>query len=110
MTNDEVWIATYNGIYIYQIPSNKTFHIEQDKCDPYSLSNNAIKQFCKDREGGLWICTDNGGINYLPPYLKFKKDYNIPGQKTINGDIIHDICQDANHNICLLYTSDAADD
>lgn len=101
VTNDEVWIATYNGIYIYQIPSNKTFHIEQDKCDPYSLSNNAIKQFCKDREGGLWICTDNGGINYLPPYLKFKKDYNIPGQKTINGDIIHDICQDANHNIWI---------
>ena len=25
VTNDEVWIATYNGIYIYQIPSNKTF-------------------------------------------------------------------------------------
>lgn len=101
VTNDEVWIATYNGIYIYQIPSNKTFHIEQDKCDPYSLSNNATKQFCKDREGGLWICTDNGGINYLPPYLKFKKDYNIPGKKTINGDIIHDICQDANHNIWI---------
>ena len=101
VTNDEVWIGTYNGIYIYQIPSNETFHIEQDKCDPYSLSNNAAKQFCKDREGGLWICTDNGGINYLPPYLKFKKDYNIPGQKTINGDIIHDICQDANQNIWI---------
>ena len=91
VTNDEVWIATFNGIYIYQIPSNETFHIEQDKGDPYSLSNNATKRFCKDWEGGLWICTDNGGINYLPPYLKFKKDYNIPGQKTINGDIIHDI-------------------
>lgn len=101
VTSDEVWVGTYNGIYIYQIRSNETFHIEQDKCDPYSLSNNAAKQFCKDREGGLWICTDNGGINYLPPYLKFKKDYNIPGQKTINGDIIHDICQDANQNIWI---------
>lgn len=99
--NDEIWIATYNGIYIYKININKIFHIEQDKRDPYSLSNNAIKQFCKDREGGIWICTDNGGINYLPPYQKFNKHYYIPGKSTIQGDIIHDICEDSTHNLWI---------
>lgn len=101
VTNDEIWIGTYNGIYVYHILSDKVFHVQQDKSDPYSLSNNAIKQFCLDREGGVWIGTDNGGINYLAPYLKFRKHYNIPGQKTIHGDIIHDICKDANNNIWI---------
>lgn len=101
VANGEVWIATYNGIYVYQLLTDTIFHIEQDKADPYSLSNNAIKQFHEDRDGGIWICTDNGGVNYLPPYLKFKKAYHIPGRKTIRGDIIHDICADADNHIWI---------
>lgn len=101
VTNDEVWIATYNGIYIYQSSTDKVYTIQQDKSDPYSLSNNAIKQLYQDREGGIWICTDNGGINYLAPYLKFRKHYNIPGRKSIYGDIIHDICTDKYNNIWI---------
>lgn len=101
VTNDEVWIATYNGIYIHQSSTDKVYTIQQDKSDPYSLSNNAIKQLYQDREGGIWICTDNGGINYLAPYLKFRKHYNIPGRKSIHGDIIHDICTDKYNNIWI---------
>lgn len=105
-TADEVWIATYSGIYIYHLVADKIFHLVQNKSDHYSLSNNAIKEFARDREGGIWICTDNGGINYLAPYLKFRLHYMIPGQKTIQGDIIHDICPDA-YNHVWIGTEDA---
>lgn len=101
MTPDEVWIGTYNGIYIYHIPSDSVELIQQNKSDPYALSNNAIKQLYKDQEEGIWICTDNGGINYSPPYSKFERHYSIPGQATLRGDIIHDICIDANQTIWI---------
>ena len=71
MNEDEIWIATFNGIYIYHLTTKTITHLAQEKGNYYSLSSNAIKRFCKDREGGIWICTDNGGINYLPPYLSF---------------------------------------
>ena len=81
VTNDEVWIATYNGIYIYQIPSNKTFHIEQDKCDPYSLSEQRYQTVLQGPEGGLWICTDNGGIKLPSSLSQIQKTTIYPGKK-----------------------------
>lgn len=101
MTPDEIWIGTYNGLYIYHIPSDSIELIRQNQSDPYSLSSNAIKQLYKDQEEGIWICTDNGGINYAPPYSKFERHYAIPGQATLRGDIVHDICIDADQTIWI---------
>ena len=80
MTKEKVWIGTFNGIYLYDIQNDTIMSIQQNKSDLYSLSSNAIKELYKDQEGGIWVCTDNGGICYSPPYSKFKRHYNIPGQ------------------------------
>lgn len=101
MQDDEIWIATFNGIYIYHLTTQTITHLAQEKGNYYSLSSNAIKRFYKDREGGIWICTDNGGINYLPPYLNFHKDYDIPGTDGIKGEVIHDLLQDPSGRIWI---------
>ena len=101
MQDDEIWIATFNGIYIYHLTTQTITHLAQEKGNYYSLSSNAIKRFYKDREGGIWICTDNGGINYLPPYLNFHKDYDIPGTAGIKGEVIHDLLQDPSGRIWI---------
>lgn len=101
MTKEKVWIGTFNGIYLYDIQNDTIMSIQQNKSDLYSLSSNAIKELYKDQEGGIWVCTDNGGISYSPPYSEFKRHYNIPGQRTLNGDIIHDICIDKNNNLWI---------
>ena len=101
MTKEKVWIGTFNGIYLYDIQNDTIMSIQQNKSDLYSLSSNAIKELYKDQEGGIWVCTDNGGISYSPPYSKFKRHYNIPRQRTLNGDIIHDICIDKNNNLWI---------
>lgn len=106
MSDRQVWIGTYKGIYIYDLQADTMCHLRQDKTDPYSLSGNAIKQLFKDQEGGIWICTDNGGINYCPPYSEIKRHYPIPGQNTIAGDVVHDICLDKNR-IVWIGTEDA---
>lgn len=101
-TNDgKVWIGTFNGIYVYDIHSDTLTSIRQDPSNPYSLSNNAIQDIFQDDENGIWICTDNGGISYMPPYSEFEKYYDIDGEKTIKGDIIHDICTDRNGNLWI---------
>lgn len=97
----KVWIGTYKGIYIYDLHRDTIEHIRQNKADPYSLSSHVVKQFYKDLEGGIWICTDNGGINYCPPYSAIKRHYAVPGEPTIGGDLVHDICRDKNGNIWI---------
>ena len=101
MNDGKVWIGTFNGIYIYDIHTDTLTSIRRDPGNPYSLSNDAIQDIFQDDENGIWICTDNGGISYLPPYSEFEKYYDIDGENTIKGNIIHDICTDHNGNLWI---------
>ena len=38
-----------------------------DRADPESLSNKFVYPLCRDHEGGLWIGTYFGGVNYVSP-------------------------------------------
>ena len=48
--------------------------LKKEYDNPYSVSDNVILTFCKDREGGLWIGTYFGGLNYYPKqFTTFQK-------------------------------------
>ena len=99
---DEYWIATESGIFIYNIKSNKLIHLKKDYNNPYSISDNAIYTFCRDKEGGIWIGTYFGGINYYPKqYTNFKKYFPRYGYNSISGNAIREICKDANGNLWI---------
>ena len=101
INDDQVWIGTFNGIYVYNIHSNAITSIRQNQSNPYSLSSNAVQDIFADDDNGIWICTDNSGINYKPPYTEFEWNYEIAGQNSIKGNVIHDICIDQNNNIWI---------
>lgn len=65
-TDNELWIGTESGAYIYNLRTGKYTHLRSSEYDPYSLSDNAIYSFCKDREDGIWIGSYFGGVNYYP--------------------------------------------
>ena len=75
-TDNELWIGTESGAYIYNLRTGKYTHLRSSEYDPYSLSDNAIYSFCKDREDGIWIGSYFGGVNYYPrSYTHFEKYY-----------------------------------
>ena len=56
--------------------TGKIIHLLNDDGDNYSLSDNAIYSLYKDREGGMWIGSFFGGLNYYPKgYTYFEKFY-----------------------------------
>ena len=54
-----------------------------------------ILTFCKDREGGLWIGTYFGGLNYYPKqFTTFQKYFPEYSKPSLSGNAIHEICKD----------------
>ncbi|HMR83248.1 MAG TPA: two-component regulator propeller domain-containing protein [Niabella sp.] len=90
------WIGSETGIYVYNINSNKIIHVPRDRHNPYSL----VHSFYKDKEGGIWVGTFFGGVNYFSDQLNnFKKYMPNVGVNSISGNLIHEICRDRYGNM-----------
>ncbi|MGF6928157.1 ligand-binding sensor domain-containing protein/signal transduction histidine kinase [Chitinophaga sp. W2I13] len=93
--DDEYWIASESGIYIYNIKSSKIINLKKNYDDPYSVSDNAIYNICKDKEGGIWVGTYFGGTNYFPqPYTYFEKLFPKTGSSSLSGNAVREIHPD----------------
>ncbi|MDR2921204.1 MAG: response regulator [Tannerella sp.] len=60
------WIASESGIYIYNLLDKSIVNIRKSLTNEYTIADNAAYSLTKDREGGIWIGSFFGGINYLP--------------------------------------------
>ncbi|WP_295128831.1 two-component regulator propeller domain-containing protein [uncultured Chitinophaga sp.] len=99
---EETWIATESGIYVYHTAAGKIINIRKKYNDPYSLSDNAVYSFWRDKEGGIWAGTYFGGINYFPnPLTPFAKYYPKMTGNAISGNIVREIKQDAAGNLWI---------
>lgn len=99
---DEYWIATESGVFIYNLRTNFFSQIKKSYNDPYSLSDNAIYTFCKDREGGVWVGTYFGGINhYSKLSAVFEKYFPKVGENSLSGNAVREIHQDKDKNIWI---------
>ncbi len=99
---NEYWIATESGIYIYDVNKHSFQHLKKSTVNAYALSDNAIYSFAKDREGGIWACSYFGGVNYYSNQkLTFEKYFFIPGVNTLQGNAVREIKQDHAGNIWI---------
>ncbi len=77
-SDNEIWFATGAGVCVYNILKKDIQFLQHSYFDPYSLSDNATYSIYKDREGGIWVGTYFGGVNYYPyQYTPFKNYYPI---------------------------------
>ena len=100
IVDNEYWIGTETGIYIYYADTHKIIRLEKEYDNAYSISDNVVSSFWKDREGGLWIGTYFGGVNYYPnPFTTFEKYFPQYKKPSIVGNAIHEICKDHQGNL-----------
>lgn len=102
VSNDELWIATESGVYIYRDSSKKSLRLGKQYNNPYSLADNAVYSLCKDREDGIWVGTYFGGLNYYQPkYTYFEKYFPRLGENSISGNAVREICSDNKGNLWI---------
>lgn len=96
------WIGTETGIYTYDIYTGQIHHIKKDLLNPFAISDNAILNFYRDREGNIWFGTYFGGFNqYSNQFNNFKKYLSRFGKSALSGNIVHDITKDRYGNFWI---------
>jgi len=96
------WIGTETGIYTFDIHTGQIQHIKKDLLNPFAISDNAILNFYRDREGNIWFGTYFGGFNqYSNQFDNFKKYLSGFGKSALSGNIVHDITKDHDGNFWI---------
>lgn len=105
--NGELWIGAESGIYIYNLRGGNFRHIiSPDQSNPYSLTDNAVYSLYEDSEGGIWVGTYFGGVNFLPKsYSYFEKYYPSGGEAGLHGKRVREFCRD-NYGMIWIGTED----
>jgi len=100
--DDEYWIATESGLFIYNLKTGKYNNLRNKFDDPYSISDNAVYTLARDKEGGIWAGTYFGGVNYYPnQYTSFEKFFPQGGTNSLSGYAVREICNDKDGNIWI---------
>lgn len=98
----EYWFGTENGLYIYDRQSDHISLLQKKYNNPYAVSDNVIYSFYKDKEGGTWIGTFFGGINYYAAsYNQFTKYFPASGTHALSGSLVHEITPDDSHHLWI---------
>ena len=62
--DEELWVGTNNGVYIYNLLTENCTVFRNDSFDSHSLSCNTVTDMYIDKEKGIWVGTLYGGLNY----------------------------------------------
>jgi ligand-binding sensor domain-containing protein len=75
-SKQRLWIATRNGLNLYDPITDNFKRFHHDPSNKNSISNNEVWSLAEDNQGSLWVGTMGGGLNKL---VEPKKDKTIPG-------------------------------
>lgn len=99
-SDTQLLLGTDNGLYLFDA-TRKAFARLDNPSDPRSLSDQTINAMMRDAEGGLWILTNLGGVNYQAKQTK-QFDYYPPVYHeglVYAGKVIGPFCEGRDGNL-----------
>jgi len=100
LNDKQLWVGTQSGLYIVDELKQSVVHVHEELANPHSLSDNVIEKIYQDKEGGIWIGTYFGGVNYLPNQgMNFDKYIPTLEKGTISSKRVSELKEDATGNI-----------
>lgn len=85
-----IWAGTGNGLSVIDPRSGNVVNIVKDRAFPNGLGNNFIKDIIRDKEGGIWIGTFYGGVDYYYPKVGLFEEISLDNKEEIYGCITED--------------------
>ncbi len=95
-------VGSEHGLILFERFSGRVTEMKSSTLVPTSLSDNAIYSIYKDREGGIWVGTYFGGVNYISPKSNpFELYAPLEYKNSISGKAISQFCEDASGNLWI---------
>lgn len=92
---DKLYIGTEKGLNILDIPTQTFRHFTNKNNDPLSISDNAVYSIFEDKEGGIWLGTYFGGVNYFYRQdTNFDLYYPTEEKNTLSGNAVSAFLED----------------
>lgn len=94
LASGELLIGSDYGLSHYRVLSRSHTLVTPDPSDNRSLSNRFVYPIFKDREGGVWVGTFYGGLNYMAPgSAAFERYFPSPAPHAIQGYVVSSFCE-----------------
>ncbi|WP_339753366.1 hybrid sensor histidine kinase/response regulator transcription factor [Algoriphagus aquimarinus] len=98
---NRLWVGTYDGVNVLDNNHKLLAKIRHDSRNPNSLNGKDVKALFTDRDGGIWISTYFGGINYWSDkQLNFEKIQEHFGTQ-LGYNVVSSFMEDKNSNIYI---------
>lgn len=98
----QLLIGSDDGLLLFNTLTCEHQLFTEDETTPYSLSNRFVYPIVKDREGGIWVGTYYGGVNYLSPNTgQFECFAHSRFYNSVNGTVIGRFCEDSSGYIWI---------
>ncbi|MFT3738510.1 MAG: two-component regulator propeller domain-containing protein [Breznakibacter sp.] len=95
-------VGSDDGLSIFNTSTLSHTLVTPSETDPSSLSDKFVYPIFRDREGGIWIGTYYGGVNYLPPSGRvFERFTHSKYTNSVNGNVIGGFAEDKSGNIWI---------
>lgn len=95
-------IGSDDGLSIFQTKTFSHRLFTSSEIDPTALTDKFIYPIFKDREGGIWIGTYFGGVNYVSPNSGLFEHYTHSRYvNSVSGNIIGRFTEDRKGNIWI---------
>ena len=95
-----VFTSSNLGLFVFDKQKEKAHWVVKGKDVKNGLNDNNITKVHVDNEGGLWLSTFNGGINYLSPTSENFSAYNNINT-LLEGHVISGIAETDDHNLWI---------
>lgn len=94
-----IWVATTKGLYRYDLIDRSHIVLREDENNRFALSDDYVFSVTVDNEGGIWVGTKDGGLNYSRPEHKNFAKYYDTDSRSLENAIVSGFADDGKGNI-----------
>ena len=87
---------------IYQEGKERFISVESSMAQAGTLSQNSVRCIFRDSQGGMWLGTYWGGLNYYHPLCnRFQQIKHIPFSNSLSDNVVSCIVEDKKNNLWI---------
>ncbi|RXK81178.1 two-component regulator propeller domain-containing protein [Filimonas effusa] len=95
------WVGTTTGLFFFDPAANRLQHFTHQPGNSTSLPDNGVNKIVEDKQGNIWLATDNGLAMALPGEKEFRNySANNPLYR-ISNDFISTIAADNRNRLWI---------